>query len=337
MSDSLSVLIVGCGRIAGGFDERAADEDDIWSHAGAYSAHGGFRLVACVEPDGKKRSAFMERWGIEHGFASLDDVRASGLAVDVASVCAPTAVHAAILDALLAMPVRAVFAEKPLTADLAEARRLVAAYRDAGRPLAVNYLRRWDAGMAALKASLAADEWGPLQSVVAHYGKGVHNSGGHVVDLLHFLIGPLTPEAAFRRRFDVDRQDPTVDALLATADGRPVYLVGGDSRAFFAFEVDIVLARGRVTIEELGRVVRLRNAVASPVFEGYRNLERGQWRDTALGRAMVNAVDNVARALSDGAPLLSDGESALAAQETCHTLAALAAGLPPAKTVGDTP
>jgi predicted dehydrogenase len=336
MSDPLSVLIVGCGRIAGGFDERAAGED-IWSHAGAYTAHRGFRLVACVEPDATRRSAFMERWGIEHGFASLDDVRASGLAVDIASVCTPTAAHAAVLDALLAMPVRAVFAEKPLTADLAEARRLVAAYRAASRPLAVNYLRRWDAGMAALRASLAAGEWGLLQSVVAHYGKGVHNSGGHVVDLLHFLIGPLVPEAVFRRRFDFDRQDPTVDALLATADGRPVYLVGGDSRAFFAFEVDLMLAKGRVTIEELGRTIRLRNAVANPVFEGYCNLERGQWRDTALGRAMVNAVDNVARALSDGAPLLSDGESALTAQETCHTLAALAADLPPAKTVGDLP
>lgn len=336
MSDTLSVLIVGCGRIAGGFDERGQGSD-VWSHAGAYTVHGGFRLAACVEPDAKKRSAFMKRWNIEQGFASLGECRASGMAFDVASVCAPTAAHAAALETLLAMPVRAVFAEKPLTDDLAAARRLVAAYRDTGRPLAVNYLRRWDAGMAALKASLAAGEWGPLQSVVAHYGKGVHNSGGHAVDLVHFLVGPLAPEAVFRRRFDLDAQDPTVDALLATADGRPVYLVGGDSRAFFSFEVDMTLTKGRVTVEELGRAIRVRNAVESPVFEGYRNLERGQWRDAALGRAMVHAVDNVRRALRDGAPLLSDGESALAAQETCHTLAAMAADLPPAKTVGDSP
>ncbi len=112
--------------------------------------------------------------------------------------------------------------------------------------------------MSQLRRSIAEGAWGAVQSVAGHYTKGILNCGGHMIDLLRFLIGPLAAEAVFRRRHDFTPGDPTLDALLATADGAPVYLIGGDNRLFFTFEIDLMMERGRIVIEDLGAVLRRR-------------------------------------------------------------------------------
>jgi predicted dehydrogenase len=326
MSDVLSVLIVGCGDIAGGFD-TAHQGPEVLTHARAYGRQGNFTLTACVEPDEERRLAFMERWNVPHGFADLEACRASGMAFDVASLCAPTPFHEDALERLLQMPMRAVFCEKPLTADLAPARRLVAAYEAAGRPLAVNFLRRGDRALNDLRRDIADGKWGALQSAVGHYTKGILNCGSHMIDLVHFLAGPLTPEAVFRRRLDFTPDDPTLDALLSTAEGAPMYLVGSHSRHFFSFELDLTLEGGRVVIEDLGRTLRHRRVVTHPVFPSRRSLDRGDWTETGFAEAMVRIVDNLQAHLADATPLLSDGRNALAAQELCATLIDMAGGM----------
>ncbi|MBM3566614.1 MAG: Gfo/Idh/MocA family oxidoreductase, partial [Alphaproteobacteria bacterium] len=291
--------------------------------AGAYAAHGGFTIVACVEPDAARRRAFMARWGVAWGFSSLADCRRAGLSFDVASVCLPTVAHAAALKALLKMPVRAVFAEKPLTDNVNESSRIVRAYAKARRPLAVNYTRRWDPAMTALRKELAAGRWGRVQNVVVHYGKGLFNCGSHAVDLLGFLWGPLAPRAAMRAVEDYIPADPTVDAVLAGPGDAPVYLVGSDSRRFFDFEIAITADKGRLAIEEQGLKLRIRRVIDSPLFAGYRVLESGRTRATDLGRAMQGAVANLEGCVRRGQVLSSDGQSALAAQETCAGIMAL--------------
>jgi len=323
MSDVLAALIVGCGNIAGGYDE-ARRGPEVLTHAGAYAASPRFAVTACVEPDAVRREAFMKHWNIPTGFADLAAVKASGMAFDVASLCTPTAAHESALEALLAMPVRAVFCEKPLTGDPARSRALVEAYAAAGRPLAVNYMRRWMYSMADLKAAIAAGRYGAVQSIVGHYAKGVLNCGSHLVDLLHFLIGPLTARAVFRRQEDYKADDPTLDAQLDAPGSVPVYLIGNDSRAFFTFEIDIMLTEGRIVIEDQGMALRVRRVVANPVFSSYRGLDRGTWSETDMGAAIALAVDNLADHLAGKAALVSDGASAIAAEEVCLRLLKLA-------------
>lgn len=323
MSDVLAALIVGCGNIAGGYDE-ARRGPEVLTHAGAYAANPRFAVTACVEPDAARREAFMKHWTIPTGFADLAACKASGMAFDVASLCTPTATHEAALETLLAMPVRAVFCEKPLTGNAVRSRALVDAYRVAGRPLAVNYMRRWMASMADLKAAIAAGQYGTVQSVVGHYAKGVVNCGSHMIDLLHFLIGPLEARAVLRRQQDYTADDPTLDARLDGPGGLPVYLIGNDSRAFFTFEIDIMMTEGRVVIEDQGLATRVRRVVASPVFAAYRGLDRGIWSATDLGAAIASAVDNLADHLAGKAALASDGQSAVAAEEVCLRLLKLA-------------
>ena len=61
MPDPLSVLIIGCGNIAGGYD-KARDDKAIRSHAGAYRYDDRFRVVACIDPNEERRRQFMTHW-----------------------------------------------------------------------------------------------------------------------------------------------------------------------------------------------------------------------------------------------------------------------------------
>jgi len=319
MPDVLSVVIVGCGDIAGGYDE-AADDKAVRSHAGAYRRDDRFTLKACVEPDAVRRAQFMDYWGVPEGFADLDACAAAGGTYDVASVCVPTVQHGAALRSLLKMPLRAVLAEKPLTGDVGQSRDIVKAYADAGRPLAVNFLRRFDAEIAGLQAEIAAGEWGRLQSASAHYAKGLVNCGSHAIDLLHFLIGPLTAIAVSDVIRDYQHDDPTLSARLTSDGGAPVQLIGCDSRMYFPFEMDLVMEKGRVSLEDLGGRMRRRRVRPHPLFAHQPTLDDGDWTDTELPHALANAVDSLYRHLQDGLPLPSNGESALATEEVCAGL-----------------
>ncbi|MEX2451906.1 MAG: Gfo/Idh/MocA family oxidoreductase [Rhodospirillales bacterium] len=319
----LEAVIVGCGAIAGGFDEGRAGPD-ILTHAKAYREHPGFRIAGCVEPNEARRRHFMEAWDIETGAGSLDELIGSGIAVDAVSLCTPTAHHGALLERLLDVPIRGVMCEKPLTDDLAGAHRLVAAYAAAGCPLAVNYLRRWDDALETLKQEIAEGRWGTLQTAECQYGKGVRHNGGHMIDTLQFLLGPLTPKNVFRVQIDSDDTDPTLDARLETATGAPVMLNGTDSRLYDVFEARLTFEHGQVALEQGMSMIRERPVGDNPRFAGHKTLEPGTVRESGQGRALYRAIDNLYKAITDGAPLASDGRTALATQDVCERLIELA-------------
>lgn len=318
----MRALIVGCGRIAGGFDENK-DGDAVLTHAGAYRRRGDVTIAACVDPDAGRRAAFMAYWEVAQGFAHLDEVREAGEAYDVVSVCSPNAVHASDLDILLAMPVKAVLCEKPLTDDLAECRRLVEAYERAGRPLGVHYLRRWDPAMARLKSEIAAGNLGDIQSVTAWYCQGLLHGGSHVIDLLRFLFGEISPGAVFRRRDCGKPNDPTVDGLVWAAPSVPVFLIGLDDRFFTHVELVVLGTKAVITIDQAGFSVRRREVESHPLFQGYRRLTRGDWEATGLDQAVAYAVDNMVEVARGGAVPECTARDALRAQEVCEALASM--------------
>jgi predicted dehydrogenase len=306
-------IIIGCGAIAGGYDEKRSSSE-VFSHAGAYRADGRFEVVACVEPDEEKRFDFMARWAVAEGYPDLPSLLKAGVEFELASLCVPTSLHAELLEQLLKTSCRLVFCEKPVTADIADARRLVAAFEHAGKGLAVNYSRRWDPAMITLAAEIADGVWGALQSATGWYGKGILNNGSHLIDLLHFLIGQLKAHSAFCPRHDLSATDPTPNAILFTEGDAPIHLIGTDSRLFQLFELALVFEKGTVGIEDNGFIMRPRTTQPHPRFDGYTSLTRGDWQDTGLGRALPEALANIYDWLENGTPLRSTGKNALAAQ-----------------------
>src|ERR1051325_6427630 len=71
--------IVGCGDIAGGYDERSTDSSGVFTHAGAYRRLADHALLAaCAEPDSARRAAFQRAWSVPEAFDGLDALLAAG-------------------------------------------------------------------------------------------------------------------------------------------------------------------------------------------------------------------------------------------------------------------
>jgi predicted dehydrogenase len=334
----LRVLVVGCGNIAGGFDAERPTTAMPLTHAGAYRRHGGFRLVGCVEPDASKREAFMQRWLVEKGFVTIDAARAAG-PYDVVSLCSPTALHAPHIAAVLSLAPRLLFCEKPVTGTAADTAAAVQACASAGVLMAVNHNRRWAPDIVRLRNELAAGQWGAVRSVIGIYNKGVLNNGSHLVDLLHLLLGPMEVLAAGAPLFDHFKDDPTVPALLRTRQGVPVTLNAAHAADYAVFELQLFTERGMVAMEDGGAGWRVRRVIGSTHFKGYAVLDSGQRVPGEYHASTLAAVSNVHAVLTEGAPLASTGETALAAQELCEQIGcrslALAAALASGASVAD--
>ncbi len=324
MSERLRAIVLGCGRIAGGLN-RSPDDAMVLTHALAYRRNPRFSLAACVDTDARARAEFAARWSPERAYSSLDEAFANDAVYDVASVCVPTAAHAATLDRLADLPVRAVFAEKPLGGDPMDARRIVERYRRVGKPLAVAYIRRWDPAMAALRAEIAEGKWGAWRGGAAFYGRGIVNNGSHAIDLLRFLTGEeFRIVAAMGAREDGVPGDPSVDAMLAAGGGQHVHLVACDGRDYAFFEMTLAFARGVVAIEEGGlRIVR-RTVTESTHFAGVEIPAAGESIPTGYGEAFVRALDDIAGCLAHGGEPRSSGASSLASIELACALRAAA-------------
>jgi predicted dehydrogenase len=318
MTSPLSVLIVGCGNIAGRFD---AGRPGDWprTHAGAYTRDGRFELAACVEPDDARRAEFMQSWKVAAGFRSMDDAARGEGRFDVISICSPTASHAHGLRAALGLQPKLIFCEKPASASAAETARLITACRDVHVDLAVNYTRRWDPAVADLKRGMEEKRWGALRSVVGYYNKGLMNNGSHMLDLLNLLLGPLRVIHVGKPVEDF-ADDPTLPAWLETAAGLPVQIACAHAADFAFFELQFIFARAVISMEEGGLYWRERAAADSAEFAGYRVPGEGARRPGGYNQAMQRSIDNIHGAIQRRDPLASTGESALAAQKLCEEI-----------------
>jgi predicted dehydrogenase len=316
----LEVLLIGCGSIAGGFDaERPADALPL-THAAAMLRHGGFRLAACVDPEPQRLDAFMRRWGVPAGAATIDGLPGAAGPFDVVSICSPTALHAEHMAAALRLQPRLIFCEKPVTPSLAMTTEWVERCEQAGILLMVNHTRRWAPDVVRLRDELRAGAWGELRSVVGHYNKGVLNNGGHLIDLLHYLVGPLELQFAGAPVWDFWPEDPSVPAVLRTADGICVHLNVAHAGDFAFFELQLITSRAVLSMEDGGQQWRIRRAAPSPQFKGYQTLDGGEPRAGEYAAAMLNAVAALHDAVCDAGPLASTGRSALEAQRLCERI-----------------
>lgn len=316
----LTVLIIGCGNIAGGFDANHFADSMPFSHAGAYARHGSFRISACVEPDLGKRQAFMQPWSVAKGYDSIEDAAGANERYDVISICSPTSAHYHDVLVAIDMKPRLIFCEKPVTSSSVQTAELVERCRVSGIVLAVNYTRRWDADAIRLRDELRAGAWGAVRSATGVYTKGVLNNGSHMIDLLHLLFGKLEVRSVGVPVWDMLPDDPTIPALLAGSGDINVQLACGHAQDFSLFELQIVTENGVICMEDGGLNWRIRRVIESPHFRGYRALDAGERKPGGLPAATLAAVTEIHAALTQGGAVSSTGGNALAAQQICETI-----------------
>ncbi len=319
--ERLRAGIIGCGRIAGGYDAQSA-EAEVRTHAKAYRHHPATELVAVADVRPEVAAAFAARWSVNAAYIEakelLEDARP-----DLVSICTPDESHAELLELCLGYPLRAVWCEKPLAVDEARAERLVTAFDRRGIPLAVNYQRRWDPEIQRLGAALRSGAAGRVQRVVALYSKGIRHNGSHAIDLLLDWFGPVADSRILGSFVDYREDDPTPDARLAFRGGAIAYLLGCDDRAYGIWEMDILGENARARLVAGGAAVEWYAVGEERIAPASRELRDPPRRvETRLATVMAAVLDNVVAAARTGEPLRSDGRSALATLRVCNELIA---------------
>src|SRR2546426_2133490 len=318
-ANRLRAAIIGCGQIAGGYDEENRQPNAIRTHAKAYSIHPGTKLIAVADTNGERAKKFAQRWMVP---AAYTDARLmlSEAKPDLVSICTPDENHAEWLEACLLHPVRAVWCEKPIVTDEKLGEDLVARYEERGVPLAVNYLRRWDKALQRIGETVRADAGARVKAIVT-YGKGLRHSGSHAIDLLLDWLGPVTRFKVLSCLTDYVATDPTVTAWLEFANGAEVHLIGCDDRRYTLWEIDLFGPAWRFRITQTGLQVESYALRADFIDSGSKALDAvPAVCTTDLSRAVYSALENIVARVREGQALRSTGRTALEALKVCNNI-----------------
>lgn len=315
-----NVLLVGCGNMAAGFDLENEASAPARTHAAGYAGHGGFKLAACIDPDVARRSKAAEKWNIPLHFESFEQLDDSGLSFDVISICSPTHLHLAHINAAIAMQPKVIFCEKPLTASLPDSQHAIELCEAHNVTLAVNYSRYWDPSITDLVGQISQKRWGELRSVVAHYNKGILNNGGHMVGLLLQLLGSLQVVSARNVHFDLSQEDPTVAAMLFADNNIPIYFNPTHAADYSLFELELFFSRGVIRMLDGGLNWQNQMPVTHEQFQGYKSLGLPSRQAGTYLSVMSLAIENIYEHLTSHRPIVSSGKTALEIQKICETI-----------------
>jgi len=216
------VAIIGCGLIG---SKRAA------------ALAQGDELIACHDIDRQAAQALAERYDAR-ACASIEELLA--LAPDVVVV-------ATVHDQLAGLTMRAlgagahVLVEKPAGVSVAEIESLIERQGDSGRLVKVGFNHRFHPGIARAAEEVHSGSHGELMHIRARYGHGgrvgydrewrtdpARSGGGelidqgmHLLDLTHWIAGPLPLHCALLRThfWDTPVEDNAV-LILGEAHSR---------------------------------------------------------------------------------------------------------------------
>jgi predicted dehydrogenase len=276
----LRVGIVGCGLIGRKRAEALSDEDE---------------LIGCVDVDAAVADALAATYGVRR-FDLVDQLL--GAEPDVVVVATSHDVLAPIAEQALEHRAH-VLVEKPAGLGVAEIERLQRAADAAERQVKVGFNHRFHPALARAAAEVHSGRHGPLLFVRGRYGHGgrlgyerewradPRRSGGgelidqgmHLLDLTHWLAGPLPLHSALLRTQFWDTPAEDNAALLLGEPGdrlapwATLHVSWTDWKNIFSLEVACETAKIQVDglVRSYGdqvlRVYRMRPELGPPELE----------------------------------------------------------------------
>ena len=246
-----TAVIVGCGTIAGLYDDTGTS-DSIVSHAAGYHNHDMFDLSGCVDSNKKTVERFAELQNIVHFDTNLVTVL-NAVQPDIVSIATPDDSHYSIVSLILrcvdVLP-KLIFLEKPACQNSKELESLLEMSDSVNVPIVVNHSRRFHSLYAAVKQKYEAGQLGELLGIdCSYYGGWVH-SGVHLVDTIRYLFSTeiVCPDIIERiTSRNIDDPTLTIKAKLETNDGS-VLFQGWDDKHYQIFDLEFRFSTGRLIV-----------------------------------------------------------------------------------------
>jgi hypothetical protein len=190
-----NVLVIGCGG-QGAFSDIHGSENEskIISYAHAFKFHGGFNDIVFYDKDIKKAQEAAYLWKVCWTHEITHTLK--NRQIDIAVIATNDDQHYETLKQLAEQPPKLVIAEKPLCAELDQARETVELYKQKNIPLMVNYTRRFLPYYDRLK------EYGKPTYGRCVFNRGWLHTATHAIDFFN-MIGCrryLISEATLNKR-----------------------------------------------------------------------------------------------------------------------------------------
>jgi predicted dehydrogenase len=188
-------------------------------------------IVAICDPVPASLDAAGEQFDIADRYLDFRDVLARD-DIDVVTIATPNSSHEPITIAALQAG-KHVLCEKPLALTLESAQRMATAARESGRTTSVNYRYRWVPAARYLKELVETGEVGEARQIFMNYfnalvqdassplqwrqtraegGGNLADIGSHLIDMGHWLLGPIARVRCDLRTFTPER--PAGDSMV---------------------------------------------------------------------------------------------------------------------------
>jgi predicted dehydrogenase len=299
MSTLLKTAIIGCGDIAGGYDEKKTGEG-VFSHAGAYREFDNIEITAAFDVDKERLAAFSKYWGVKKQCETLEQLLSEKY--DIVSVCTPDNTHYEIMRKVIEHEsAKYIWAEKPLTVSADTARSVIEAAKERNIGVWLNNQRRWEPCHLALQKKIASGGIGDIVQAVGYYVKGITHIGCTIIDTLRLLCGNINWVLAYLP-FDKGSygEDKSLRGILGLANGATANVVGCDSNVYTysIFEIDIIGTKGRIKIEDNGDFIKVYEAKEYRHYPGFQELSLVKETETEMKWAVKYCLESLLKELS---------------------------------------
>lgn len=247
-----SVLIIGAGNIAQGFDEPETSTS-IRTHIKGYQFyHDVFDVKAFCDPNEDTLRKVTEKWGLKDSYTSIDAIE--DFSFDIVSICTPDHTHASVLKQVIDKAPKVIFLEKPVGMNYEEAKQVFQDCQEKGILLLINYSRLFIPAFTDILKYLSESN-NQLLSVDIRYHKGFNHNCSHFINLIVFLIQAEVEKIIITDSIiDYSENDPTISAILfmRTKEGQPfkMNIQGVDQQLLNLTEIDIISSCRRIIYKE---------------------------------------------------------------------------------------
>lgn len=286
-----NVVIIGCGRIGALFDEP--DDQNFLTHAHCVTSISNFKLLGFYDTHKLRAVNAAKKWGGEV-FQSFDDF--GHFNVDIFVIASPTSTHADLISRLCKFRPTAIICDKPLAANVTDARRTNDQCTRHGIQLFVCYQRRHCTKLKPVITAFSRGQYGNFISGNVIYSKGFINNGSHAIDLCQQVLGDLLRIKVISQRDDCLGNDLTETSICDFSSGC-VHFIGCDERFYSIWELDLRFEKGRMRLVDGGDSLLISAIAKDPKYPGFLALNERTKIEGVMSGALYDFYDAVLSAI----------------------------------------
>jgi len=300
-----SALVIGLGQIGMGYDYAASPGEMIATHAQALEFHDGFHLMGGLDADENARKRFTDKFG-KPAFSHRSDAF-SKLNPDVVVIAVPTEFHQPVFeDVTNHFTPRMIILEKPLSYNIAEAKKIMDVGLSRNLPVAVNYFREYEPTYREIAKKIKSGLLEFPLKIVVHYTKGILNNGSHFLQYISNFMGDFQSLDIISPGRLWAEKDPEPDLCIQFDNGEAYFIAHREENYSF-YEMDIIGPDGKLSFSNLGSRIENYKVVDDHEFKGYRVLsETPEQYYPDLKKYQLHVYDNIFNYFSGEEELLCD-------------------------------